>query len=178
MRPASFATVFGSMGVCGTANNSVISGVLVCRGDDILPVVQTGPDWEGFNYQKLSLDNEQDVKFIEKAFDWTLEVDGKAWADGKPRIASRRHGLVLTRSVLSCRQELQVKRLIARPFCSSCHSTHCMLDRRIEAALCHLTKYIFTTLLAHDERVASDCVADDTSLHCHSGGNAWRVHHE
>jgi elongation factor 1-gamma len=75
--------LFGSMGVCGTANNSVISGVLVCRGDDILPVVQTGPDWEGFNYQKLSLDNEQDVKFIEKAFDWTLEVDGKAWADGK-----------------------------------------------------------------------------------------------
>ncbi|KAH8089107.1 elongation factor 1-gamma [Filobasidium floriforme] len=75
--------LFGSMGVCGTSNNSVISGVLVCRGDDILPVVQTGPDWESFTYQKLSLDNEEDVKFIEKSFDWTLEVDGKTWADGK-----------------------------------------------------------------------------------------------
>lgn len=73
------------MGVCGTSNNSVISGVLVCRGDDIMPVVQTGPDWESFTYQKLSLDNEEDFKFIEKAFDWTLEVDGKAWADGKLR---------------------------------------------------------------------------------------------
>jgi hypothetical protein len=77
------------MGVCGTSNNSVISGVLVCRGDDILPVVQTGPDWESFTYQKLSLDSEEDAKFIEKSFDWTLEVDGKTWADGKLRIAYR-----------------------------------------------------------------------------------------
>jgi hypothetical protein len=29
------------------------------------------------------LDNEDDLKFIEKAFDWTLELDGRAWVDGK-----------------------------------------------------------------------------------------------
>jgi hypothetical protein len=32
----------------GKTNDSHISGVLVCRGDDILPVVQVGPDWESF----------------------------------------------------------------------------------------------------------------------------------
>ena len=75
--------LFGSMGVLGKTNDSHISGVLVCRGDDILPVVQVGPDWESFTYTRLSLDNEDDLKYIEKAFDWTLELDGRAWVDGK-----------------------------------------------------------------------------------------------
>ena len=47
------------------------------------------------------------MKFIEKAFDWTLEVDGKAWADGKlPQCAAR--GGHLTDDIALYRQELQV----------------------------------------------------------------------
>jgi hypothetical protein len=29
------------------------------------------------------LNKDEDKEFIEKAFDWTLEIDGKKWADGK-----------------------------------------------------------------------------------------------
>jgi hypothetical protein len=40
---------------------------------------------EYLSYTRLSLDNEDDLKYIEKAFDWTLELDGRAWVDGKSR---------------------------------------------------------------------------------------------
>jgi len=32
------------------------------------------------------MEKAEDKEFIEKSFDWTLEIDGKKWADGKCRM--------------------------------------------------------------------------------------------
>jgi len=80
---ASRKYLFGSVGVLGTANNSVISGVFICRGPDIKPVVDAAPDWESYNYTKLDLGNSQDKKFFEAALAWDLEIENRKWADGK-----------------------------------------------------------------------------------------------
>jgi len=71
------------MGVLGTANNSVISGVFICRGDDIKPVVAAAPDYESYEYKKLDLGNSKDKEFLEAALAWDLEIDNLKWADGK-----------------------------------------------------------------------------------------------
>ena len=76
--------LFGSMGVLGTANNSLILGVLVLRGQDYKPVVDVAPDWESYEYKKLDISgSEEDRKFFEAALAWDLSIDGKTWADGK-----------------------------------------------------------------------------------------------
>ncbi|KAI0701218.1 elongation factor 1-gamma [Cytidiella melzeri] len=75
--------LFGSMGVLGESNNSVISGALVARGQEIQPVVDCAPDWESYSFKKLNLDNAEDRAFFEAANAWDLEIDGKKWADGK-----------------------------------------------------------------------------------------------
>lgn len=80
---ASRKYLFGSVGVVGAANNSVISGVFICRGPDIKPVVEVAPDWESYVYTKLDLGNSQDKKFFEGALAWDLEIDSRKWADGK-----------------------------------------------------------------------------------------------
>jgi hypothetical protein len=41
-------------------------------------------------HAELDLENPQDKEFIEKSFDWTLEIDGKKWADGEFQIARLR----------------------------------------------------------------------------------------
>ena len=72
------------MGVLGAANNSLISGVLVLRGQDHKAVVEVAPDWESYEYKKLDIyGDEEDKKFFEAALAWDLTVDGKTWADGK-----------------------------------------------------------------------------------------------
>lgn len=80
---ASRKYLFGSVGVLGENNNSVISGTLILRGQDVEPVVNVAPDWESYAYKKLDLSNEEDKKFFEAALAWDLEIDGKKWADGK-----------------------------------------------------------------------------------------------
>ena len=80
---ASRKYLFGSLGVLGTPNNSVISGVFITRGDDIKLSVDCAPDWESYEYKKLDLANDSDKKFFEDALAWDLELDGKKWADGK-----------------------------------------------------------------------------------------------
>ncbi|KAG8795229.1 hypothetical protein FRC12_016870 [Ceratobasidium sp. 428] len=80
---ASRKYLFGSVGVCGETNNSVISGVLILRGLDHKPVVDVAPDWESYEYKKIDLENPEDKAFFEGALAWDLEVDGKKWADGK-----------------------------------------------------------------------------------------------
>ena len=75
--------LFGSVGVLGEANNSVISGVFITRGDDIKLTIDCAPDWESYEYKKLDLANDSDKKFFEDALAWDLELDGKKWADGK-----------------------------------------------------------------------------------------------
>ena len=80
---ASRKYLFGSLGVLGGANNSVISGVFITRGDDIKLSVDCAPDWESYKYEKLDLANDAEKGFFEAALAWDLELDGKKWADGK-----------------------------------------------------------------------------------------------
>ena len=81
---ASRKYLFGSVGVLGTAGDSVISGALILRGQNAAPVVEVAPDYESYSYAKLDLKgNEEDKKFFEAALAWDLEIDGKKWADGK-----------------------------------------------------------------------------------------------
>jgi elongation factor 1-gamma len=80
---ASRKYLFGSMGVLGENNNSVIAGALILRGQEVEPVVNVAPDWESYGYKKLDLSNAEDKAFFEGALAWDLEIDGKKWADGK-----------------------------------------------------------------------------------------------
>lgn len=81
---ASRKYLFASVGVLGENNASVISGVLILRGQDASAVVDCAPDYESYNYTKLDVfENQQDKAFFEGALAWDLEVDGKKWADGK-----------------------------------------------------------------------------------------------
>jgi len=80
---ASRKYLFASVGVLGKSNDSVIAGALILRGQDAEPVVNVAPDWESYSFTKLNLDNEADKAFFEAALAWDLEIDGKAWVDGK-----------------------------------------------------------------------------------------------
>ncbi|OWZ70475.1 hypothetical protein AYX14_04085 [Cryptococcus neoformans] len=80
---ASRKYLFGSVGVLGKANDSVITGVLVLRGQDAEPVVNVAPDWESYSFKKLDLDNADDKAFFEGAMAWDLVENGREWADGK-----------------------------------------------------------------------------------------------
>lgn len=80
---ASRKYLFGSVGVLGATNASIISGTLILRGLEAEPVVNVAPDWESYTYKKIDLANEADKAFFEAALAWDLEVDGKKWVDGK-----------------------------------------------------------------------------------------------
>jgi elongation factor 1-gamma len=80
---ASRKYLFGSVGVLGTANNSIISGALIARGPEIKPVVEVAPDWESYTYERIDLENAEQKAFFEAALAWDLEVGGKKWVDGK-----------------------------------------------------------------------------------------------
>ncbi|EJT97155.1 EF1G-domain-containing protein [Dacryopinax primogenitus] len=81
---ASRKYLFGSVGVLGTANNSIITGVLVCRGQDFQPVVDVAADWESYAYKRLEPEtNPADKQFFEDALAWDLQIGDKKWADGK-----------------------------------------------------------------------------------------------
>jgi elongation factor 1-gamma len=80
---ASRKYIFGSVGVLGESNNSIITGTFILRGQDAEPVVNVAPDWESYSYTKLDLTKDEDKAFFEGALAWDLEVDGKKWVDGK-----------------------------------------------------------------------------------------------
>ncbi|KAF5349068.1 hypothetical protein D9757_012201 [Collybiopsis confluens] len=80
---ASRKYLFGSVGVLGKANDSIISGALIARGQDIEPVVNVAPDWESYAFKKIDLGNAEDKEFFEAALAWDLKIDGKEWVDGK-----------------------------------------------------------------------------------------------
>lgn len=80
---ASRKYLFGSMGVLGVSNASVIEGVLITRGQDIIPVVNVAPDWESYNYEKIDLSKPEHKAYFEAALAWDLESGDKKWADGK-----------------------------------------------------------------------------------------------
>ncbi|KAI0315372.1 elongation factor 1-gamma [Amylostereum chailletii] len=80
---ASRKYLFSSMGVLRKTDDSIITGTLIARGQDIKPIVEVAPDFESYEYKRLDLDDEDDKNFFETALAWDLEIDGKAWVDGK-----------------------------------------------------------------------------------------------
>ncbi|KAK0543098.1 hypothetical protein OC846_006287 [Tilletia horrida] len=80
---ASRKYVFGTAGVFGEANNSVISGVALCRGHDWKPVLGVAPDIDSYNVTPLDPTKAEDKKLWDDFLAWEVSVDGKAWADGK-----------------------------------------------------------------------------------------------
>lgn len=80
---ASRKYLFGSMGVLGKADDSIITGAVVCRGPDYKGVMDAAPDWESYSYKQINLSNPEDKEFFEGAMAWDLVVGGKEWADGK-----------------------------------------------------------------------------------------------
>ncbi|KAE9388244.1 elongation factor 1-gamma [Gymnopus androsaceus JB14] len=80
---ASRKYLFGSVGVLGKANDSIIAGALIARGQEIEPVINVAPDWESYTYTKIDLGDAAQKEFFEGALAWDLKVDGKEWVDGK-----------------------------------------------------------------------------------------------
>jgi elongation factor 1-gamma len=80
---ASRKYLFASVGVLGTPNNSLISGAMIARGQDIISVVNVAPDWESYAFSKIDIADEKQKAFFEGALAWDLEIDGKKWVDGK-----------------------------------------------------------------------------------------------
>ncbi|GMK58702.1 hypothetical protein CspeluHIS016_0601440 [Cutaneotrichosporon spelunceum] len=75
---------FGSTGVLGENNNSIITGALIVRGQDVYPIVDAAPDYESYSFTKLDVQNKpEDKEFFEGALAWDLKIDGKEFADGK-----------------------------------------------------------------------------------------------
>ena len=105
---ASRKYLFGSMGVLGKSNDSLISGALIARGQDIKPVVDVAPDYESYDYKKLDLSNEEDKKFFEAALAWDLEIDGKAWVDGKNVSSSRPCAVLFNANATSLAVQVRV----------------------------------------------------------------------
>ncbi|KAG8994582.1 hypothetical protein FRB94_009782 [Tulasnella sp. JGI-2019a] len=75
--------IFASLGVLGEDHNSLISGVFICRGQAIKPLVRSASTFENYIYSLISLENKADRMFFEAALAWDLEIDGKKWACGK-----------------------------------------------------------------------------------------------
>ncbi|KPV72338.1 uncharacterized protein RHOBADRAFT_65606 [Rhodotorula graminis WP1] len=78
---ASRKYLFGSMGVYGKANDSLITGAYLLRGSDAHAVFEVAPDAESYSFEPL--DWVKDREFITGAWTWEHTVDGKEYADGK-----------------------------------------------------------------------------------------------
>jgi elongation factor 1-gamma len=84
---ASRKFLFGSASVYGTANDSIIEGAFITRGQDAKPAFDVAPDYESFTFTKLDPKKAEDKAFVEKQWSWDapIEVKGKSYphADGK-----------------------------------------------------------------------------------------------
>ncbi|MCJ1403256.1 hypothetical protein MMC11_006479 [Xylographa trunciseda] len=79
--------IFGAASVYGQANDSVIQGAFVVRGQEALPAFDVAPDYESYEFTKLDPSKAEDKEFVENQWSWDkpIEVKGKKydWADGK-----------------------------------------------------------------------------------------------
>ncbi|KAL8958838.1 MAG: hypothetical protein Q9193_004181 [Seirophora villosa] len=82
---ASRKYLFGCASVYGVANDSVIRGAFMVRGQDALPAFDVAPDIDSYELSKL--DRSKDREFVDDMWAWDkpIEVNGKTyeWADGK-----------------------------------------------------------------------------------------------
>ncbi|KAI8932684.1 hypothetical protein NX059_010178 [Plenodomus lindquistii] len=79
--------LFGCTSVYGEANNSIIKGAFLVRGQDALPAFDVAPDYESYEFTKLDPKSKEDQEFVNDQWAWDkpITVDGKTyeWADGK-----------------------------------------------------------------------------------------------
>jgi len=84
---ASRKYLFGALSVYGVANNSVVQGAFLVRGQEALPAFDVAPDCESYAFTKLDPTKEEDRKFVDDQWSWDkpVEANGKTyeWADGK-----------------------------------------------------------------------------------------------
>lgn len=77
----------GCASVFGVANDSVIKGAFVVRGQDATSAFDVAPDYESYDFKKLDPKSEKDRQFFDSMMAWDkpVEVKGKSyeWADGK-----------------------------------------------------------------------------------------------
>jgi elongation factor 1-gamma len=79
--------IFGCASVYGTANDSIIKGAFVIRGQEALPAFDVAPDYESYSFTKLDATKPEDREFVNEQWTWEkpIVVNGKEypWADGK-----------------------------------------------------------------------------------------------
>ncbi|KFY71067.1 hypothetical protein V499_08719 [Pseudogymnoascus sp. VKM F-103] len=84
---ASRKYIFGCASVYGAANDSVIKGAFLIRGQDALPCFDVAPDYESYQFTKLDATKPEDREFVNEQWTWEkpVVVNGKEypWADGK-----------------------------------------------------------------------------------------------
>ena len=84
---ASRKYIFGAASVYGAANDSIIKGAFLIRGQDASPAFDVAPDYESYEFTKLDPSKPADKNFIGSMWSWDkpIEVKGKTyeWADGK-----------------------------------------------------------------------------------------------
>jgi elongation factor 1-gamma len=84
---ASRKYIFGCASVYGAANDSVIKGAFLIRGQDAFPCFDVAPDYESYEFTKLDATKPEDREFVNEQWTWEkpVVVNGKEypWADGK-----------------------------------------------------------------------------------------------
>jgi elongation factor 1-gamma len=84
---ASRKYIFGCSSVYGQANDSVIEGAFLIRGQDAAPAFDVAPDFESYEFTKLDPSKPEDKEFVNEQWTWEkpIVVNGKEypWADGK-----------------------------------------------------------------------------------------------
>jgi elongation factor 1-gamma len=84
---ASRKYIFGAASVYGVANDSIIEGAFMVRGDEATPAFDVAPDFESYEFTKLDPTKPEDKAYVENQWSWDkpIEVKGKTyeWADGK-----------------------------------------------------------------------------------------------
>jgi glutathione S-transferase len=79
--------LFGAASVYGQANDSIIKGAFLVRGQEALPAFDVAPDVDSYEFTKLDPSKPEDREFVNDQWAWDkpIEVDGKTyeWADGK-----------------------------------------------------------------------------------------------
>ncbi|MCJ1282992.1 hypothetical protein MMC26_002319 [Xylographa opegraphella] len=79
--------IFGAASVYGQANDSVIQGAFLVRGQEAVPAFEVAPDYESYEFTKLDPSKAEDKEFVDNQWSWDkpIEVGGKTydWADGK-----------------------------------------------------------------------------------------------
>lgn len=84
---ASRKYIFGCASVYGQANDSVVQGAFVIRGQQAEPAFGVAPDYESYEFKKLDASKPEDKAFVENMWTWEdgVNVNGKKYefADGK-----------------------------------------------------------------------------------------------